>query len=173
MKIKMEFKEKVSPNGKDFLKAVKNIKTTSSKVGWWGKYPDEKGNPGPYVGEVALKNELGVPSQNIPSRPFLRPTIDSESEKWISTLEKMMELVIQDKMTIEDAMSILAETAKGDIQKKISSIWSPPLSPYTIQKRLEKRGLNSKSIKSGSLLNKPLIDTGILFNTLTTKVETK
>ncbi len=77
--------------------------------------------------------------------------------------------VIEGRRNIGQVMDAIGLKAAADIKKKISNIWEPPLSPYTIKQRLSKKS-NQRVIGN---LTKPLIDTGIMLNTLTNTTETE
>ncbi len=195
----IDVKSKMSNEGMIFEKAVKSIVNTNAKVGWFGTYPpNEDGNIYP-VGGIAYINEVGgvMPEGNkVPARPFLRPTIDSKQNKWMNNLKKGIKKVLAGDQKISDALFDTGKVVEKDIQNTISDLWSPKLHPFTISERLRKRGLtigssgqglNRKQIKkiafSGvlgastssrsavSLIDKPLIDTGLFINSISTIVE--
>lgn len=136
------------------------------KVGWFekNKYPGE--NPIP-VAYVATIQEYGYPPGNIPARPFLRPTIIEKQAEWqqvVLYLAKGMLNGTENQYSVLDKIGMIA---RGNIQEKIASIFSPPLSPRTIQARLNRKS-DKKTIGA---LTKPLIDTGIMIGSVTNVVE--
>jgi len=185
----IEFKSKMSNEGKAFEDAVKKIVNTSAKVGWFGMYPADKNGVSKSVGGVAYNNEMGV--GRIPPRPFLRPSIDSNKNKWMGALRSQIKQVFNGDKSIDQALMTTGLLAQKDIQNTIADLWSPALSPATINIRERKRGVDSgsgsssknlsrKQIKKeafssnrtpGSLIDKPLIDTGIFINSITTVIE--
>ena len=105
-------------------------------------YPD--GTPVAIVGAI---QEFGAPVAKIPARPFIRPTVKEQKDEWVNIMKKTIPKVALDKMTAFDVLDLVGRVAASDIQTKISSIYSPPLSPITIKRK-------------GSA--KPLIDTGLM-----------
>ena len=149
---------------KKFLnQIIKQLDSKNVKVGWFpsAKYPD--GKP---VAQVAYTNEFGDVNKHIPPRPFMRPTIREKRSTWNHVLEKNLKRVLLGEIDLEIALKLLGEEASGDVKDTIASIWSPPLAERTKQERLKKLK-NKKETKS---LYKPLIDTGIMFNTCLSEV---
>ncbi len=97
----------------------------------------------------------------------MRPTITEKQNEWAKIAQQGSKAVIEGKRTTYQVMDAIGLKASADIKKKISTIWEPPLSPYTIAARL-KRKSNKKTIGN---LTKPLIDTGLMYGTLINTVE--
>lgn len=135
------------------------------KVGWvnGSQYIDGR----EYVAAVAAQNEFGNPSKHIPARPFMRPTIAKQQGEWKKLTEQGAKQILLGKQTAGDVLEAIGLKAAGDVRKTISQVYEPPLSPRTIAARLAKR----KDKKTVGNLTKPLIDTGIMFATLTNVVE--
>jgi hypothetical protein len=150
--------------GKHLEVALKNLEGKVGKVGWFekSKYPD-----GTQVAYVATIQEYGYPAHNIPPRPFMRPTILNKRNEWVKIAESGAKAVIKGDQAIDSVIEAIGLKAAGDIRKTISLIWTPPLSPRTIQARLNRR----KNKKTVGNLDKPLVDTGIMLATLTNVVE--
>ena len=83
-------------------------------------------------------------------------------------------------------MEILCLKAEGDVAAKIASITSPPLSPITLGARKYRQqgktvtgatiGEIARKLKDGTLdisgvSDKPLVDSSLMINTLTSTVE--
>lgn len=152
---------------KNLEKVIQDLKHIHMRVGWGEnqKYPD--GTP---VAEVAATNEFGSPAKHIPPRSFMRSTIMQETENWKRTTAKGLKLVVNGSMTIHDSMESMGLKVAGDIKKTISTITAPALATSTIEARL--RG--KKQGKSVSLsIAKPLVDTGLMMNSLTSEVVSK
>ena len=161
----MEVKRVVSPAGKNFEIALKNLQSTKvGKVGWFQNSKYENGLP---VALIAAQNEFGNPSKHIPGRPFLRPTIVEKEREWADIATAGARAILRGNQTVGSVLEGLGLKAAGDVRKKISLITQPPLSPVTIYNRLHRKS-NKKTI---GLLTKPLIDTGIMIGTLTNSVE--
>jgi len=112
----------------------------------------EDGTP---VAQVAAIQEFGAPAKKIPPRPFIRPTVAEQKEQWTKIIAKSIPKVVEDKMTAFDVLDLVGRVAAADIQTKISSIYSPPLSPITIKRK-------------GS--SKPLIETGLMLASVSNAV---
>jgi hypothetical protein len=125
----------------------------SAHIGWFEDAKYEDGTP---VAEVAAQNEFGVPTEHIPPRPFMRPTVADKGMEWATNLGLGV-VEVQDKnMTATQVLDAVGSGAAGDIQKTISLITSPAISAYTISKRLER----------GNASIKPLVDTGQMLASL-------
>ena len=122
------------------------------KVGFLSNatYPD--GKP---VAMIAAFNEYGVPSRNIPPRPFFRNMVARRSSEWPSEIEAQL------KSTNYDArltMNRTKEVIKGDLKLSIRDTNDPPLAPSTIKRKG---------------FDKPLIDRGIMINSVDGEYEEK
>lgn len=109
---------------------IKDVDTVNEKVGWFqGKsYPHD----GPQVWQVAQWMELGVESRSIPPRPMFMPTFVREAPNWQKIFGQSSKKVVRGQWTIKQAFDYLGSVAVGDVQKTISSIHEPELSPLTI-----------------------------------------
>lgn len=161
--------------GKKLEFILKNLDGKVTKVGWFEKSKYENGIQ---VAAVAAIQEFGLLSRNIPPRPFMRPTIINKKQEWKKIAELGAKSVINGNKNISDIMEALGLKAASDIRKTISSIWSPALAEKTILARLSRSSKLSKikgrlTEKSIGNITKPLIDTGVMFATLTNMVENK
>ena len=145
--------------------AIKSLEKKVGKVGW---FADAKYPTGEYVAEIAAQNEFGNPNKHIPPRPFMRPTIEAKQTEWLDLAARGTRSVLLGKRTIDDVMESISARAAGQIAKTISLLTEPPLSEVTIQKRREAR--KGKKIRQAAL-EKPLIDTRHMYNSLINKVE--
>lgn len=109
-------------------------------------YPD-----GTSVAEVAYKNEFGETLHNVPPRPFFRQTIAAKKKDWSHNVG----VGLSKGLSIKDTLSLVGESAVGDIQETIKEFSDPPNARYTI----EKKGFND-----------PLIDTGHMWKSVTSRV---
>lgn len=153
--------------GVAFDKAVSELNDNNvGKVGWFenSKYDDKYATP---VALVAAVQEYGYSKNNIPARPFIEPTIQTKQNEWLTIMGKGVDAVLSGKKTINAVLDLVGQKARFDIQKAITQVFSPPLKPSTIRARL-----NRKSNKNHvGALDKPLIDTGIMYGTITNVVE--
>lgn len=119
------------------------------------KYPaDEYGNS-PTVAEVALWNEFGTIKS--PARSFMRPTFENQQENW----KKIFNFSLVDSIKNNNPKQVfnnLGLAVQGDIKKTISQVTEPALSPITIKKKRS---------------SKPLVDSGLLLNSIQYEVSEK
>lgn len=161
--------------GKNFEAALKVLHDKVAKVGWLEgiKYEDT-GLP---VATVAAIQEQGMPSKNIPARPFMRPTIIREEKKWGRISAKLARMVLVGQLTMAVLMEKLGQSARGEIQKTISDIFSPALAESTILARIHRNETTKKiknrrlTMKEIGLLTKPLVDTGYMRASIINTVE--
>ena len=119
------------------------------EVGWMeGNIHPDSGIP---TAEIAADNEFGTPK--IPARPFIKPTELKKAKVWSNSLSKELK---QSAYNAELALEGVGQEIKTDIQKAILEVFSPALSPYTI----EKKGFD-----------KPLIDSSHMIDSIDTEVK--
>jgi hypothetical protein len=164
----------------DVLKAMDKVE---GKVGWFenSAYPD--GTPVAYVAAI---QEMGSPQRRIPSRSFFRSTALDKNQKWRELAAAISSKILEKKITPETGMEMLCLQAEGDVADKISKISAPPLSQITLGVRKYKQmgkkitgatiGEIARLLKDGKLdvsgvSTKPLVDSAIMVNTLTSVVE--
>ena len=129
----------------------KNVtKKATLSVGFMGgaTYPN-----GTLVALVAAIQEFGAPARNIPPRPFFRNMIASKSEEWGPALGQ---LLVNNDYNSDRSLSTLGLGIEGQLKQSIVDTNSPPLAPSTVARK-------------GN--DKPLIDTGHMLNSITSKVE--
>lgn len=131
-------------------RAPEEFKNLVAQVGFPSGINYEDETP---VATVAAWNEYGTSVS--PARPFMRPTIKEQKDKWIETIKKGVQRVVLNKETAFDTLDRVGRQAAADIQTKISSIYSPPNAPSTIKRK-------------GSA--KPLIDTGYMLASVSSAV---
>ena len=136
------------------------------KVGWLenSKYPDKKGTNVAYVAAI---QEFGSSQKNIPPRPFIRPAVEKNSNKWANEIEKSSKLVLEGKQSIDGMLYGLGNVVRADIQIAITEVKMPELEESTIRNRLRKKKIKAET----ETLKKPLVDTGLMLATVTQKVE--
>jgi len=119
------------------------------------------------VAHVAAIQEFGYAPKKIPPRSFMRTTISEKQISWKKVAYRVSQEVIAGKRSGYSAMEAIGAKAAGDIRRKIGTITQPPLRPATIARRLASRSNTSTLGK----LDKPLVDTRLMINTLTHSVE--
>lgn len=134
------------------------------EIGW---FPDAQYPSGESVANVARWQEFGTGA--IPPRPFLRPTVAANRTKYVRWLKKGIAQAIEGNTTIEQTMDKIGLAGVGDVKKSIMQVWQPPLSPVTIERR-RKRWYSADSGPHGEALEKPLVDTTRMINSVSYQV---
>lgn len=112
------------------------------------KYPN-----GQSVADVAYWNEYGTTT--ITAHSFITATYLEHSDGWPHLLEQIF---VQSGYKLDVTLEAFSNIVVGQVKNKINNIWEPPLSPYTIKRK-------------GT--DKPLIDTGLLMNSIAYQIEKK
>lgn len=141
--------------------AVKDLGSKQLKVGFFDNAKYEDGTPVAYVATI---QELGHPQGNIPPRPFMRPTVEANSAQWQKTLAGGAKRVTAGKMTVDQMLGQFGMMVAGEVAATIASVTSPPLKPSTIRARQSRRA-------SPGVSTKPLVDTGLMIQSVSSKVE--
>lgn len=161
----MSVKVQKTGNIKERLKVLlENAKKMSVEVGWVEHKQYEGSSM--TTAQAAYINELGSPAHNIPPRPFMRPTFYKQKNLWTMIVKNEAKKMVNGKSTVSRTLEIVGLKAAGDIRETITEIWSPSLSIKTIHARLARRANKSKV----GNLTKPLVDTGYMLNSLTSRV---
>lgn len=137
--------DKITIQGKQFYKAIEELKKLQLRVGYQrgkAKKTDESGKEVDYC-DIALFNELGT-SNGIPSRPFLRDSVDTNADR-INGAAKACLQEITKGATAESILKKLGSMQKGLVQQTIVDGSFAPNKPSTVRRK-----------KS----DKPLIDSG-------------
>lgn len=104
---------------------------------------------GKSIPEYAAYNEFGT--SRIPARPFMRQTLETKQDSWKSFLGNALDYDEISKNQAENAMGLLGEVMKADIQQTIQKGSFVPNSPKTIARKRAKGKVEP---------DHPLIDTG-------------
>lgn len=134
--------DKLTPEGKRFYDAIKEIAGMEVRIGFQA---GEAEHDGVDICDIAAFNELGT--VHIPSRPFLRNSVDNNMDKISDNMEAWCNKVLHGEMQAHELMTNMGMLMKGLIQEEIVKGNFEPNKPATIQKK-------------GS--DKPLIDSGIM-----------
>lgn len=148
--------------------AVEGLDGTQGRVGWFPSAVYEGGQP---VAGVAHVQEFGSPSRGIPPRLGMRATAREKSEEWKHTVERISRAAMQGAVAPEKVMEALTLAAEGHMRETITKVTSPALKPATVAAR--KRRLANGGAGAQATIAKPLVDSGILLNTLTSEVDKK
>jgi len=160
-------------------------------IGWFESARYDSGTP---VAGVAAVQEFGAPGRSIPPRPFLRPTVAENKEKWIKFLTAEYEKVLEGETDNKEALERLGLIIVGQVKKAISTLQEPPLSLVTLALRKHalagtpiggkfvgqvaaaiaegKTGAGELGDSSG-INPKPLVFTGFMLTSLTHEVAEK
>lgn len=142
-------------------RAIKDLKSKQVRVGWFDTAKYEDGTPVAYVATI---HELGYPAGGIPARPMMRPTVQEKASEWKDTLAAGSRQVLNGGMTADQMLGQFGMMVAGNISETIAGIHKPALTDSTIAARDRKR-------KSPGVSVKPLVDTGLLIQSVSSKVE--
>lgn len=155
--------------GSDTLRmALAGLAGTESRVGWFPSAVYEGGQP---VAGVAAVQEFGSPSRGIPPRSFMRSTASEKREEWAKTALLASKAAINGQISGEQVAEVVALAAEGHIRQTITKISEPPLAASTVAAR--KRRLANGGAGAKSSITKPLVDTGIMLNSLSSETVIK
>lgn len=136
---------------------LKTFKKSVVKVGLpekVGSKPHE--DSGLSIAQVGMVHEYGVPEKNIPRRSFIREPLINDQKNINKLIKKKFSEVAGNRTTAKTALNQMGIYGQGVSQKSFSSNDWTPLNPKTIKAK-------------GS--SKPLIDTGLLQQSITYSVE--
>lgn len=132
-------RDTVTADGKKFEKMLKELEQLEVRV---GIQQGETNEDGVDLVDIAMFNELGT--VHIPSRPFLRDSVDANEDRINSFLQAMKQELLNGG-SAEDVLKKIGVFQKGLIQKQIVNGDFAPNEEATIKKK-------------GS--DTPLVDTG-------------
>jgi len=132
-------RDTITAEGKKFENLLKELGQLEVRI---GIQQEETSEDGVDLVDIAMFNELGT--EHIPSRPFLRDSVDDNSDK-INTFLQSMKKELLTGVSVEDVLKKIGVFQKGLVQEKITEGSFEPNAESTIRKK-------------GS--SKPLIDTG-------------
>lgn len=133
---------------------LKGSYTIEIGVAEGAKYPN-----GQSVADVAYWNEYGT--TKIPARPFITPTFLKYSAEWGNQFEWILE---QSGFKLQASLEAFANMIVGQVKNEINNVWEPPLALSTLKFR---------ELLFANTTGKPLIVTGMLFNSITYQIEKK
>ena len=141
-------------------KVLEQLQHREIQVGFFetAVYPD--GTPIAYVAAI---QEFGHGA--IPPRPFLRPAAADNKDKWGKLIASGVKAALREAIQLDDALGQVGFVGAGDVQKAIKAVTSPGLADSTIRNRRTRTNKN----KNQSV--KPLIDTGLMLQSVASKVE--
>lgn len=122
--------DKLTPEGKRFLQALGELKDMEVRAGFQA---GEAENDGVDMCEIALYNEFGT--AHIPSRPFIRNSVDNHTDEIGDYLVHWIDKVIQGQMQGHELMMNMGMLMQGLIQSSIDEGGFEPNAPATIAKK--------------------------------------
>lgn len=140
--------------------ALAQIHRAKLQVGWFDTARYEDGTPVAYVATI---HEFGYPKGGIPARPFMRPTIEQQRTAWRDSIAKGMRTVFEGKRTAKDVLEVVGMVAAGNIGETIASVTTPALKQSTLDARQARK-------KTPGVSSKPLVDTGLMIQSVSSKV---
>ena len=141
--------------------AVDALASKRVSAGWFdsAKYTD--GTPVAYVAAI---QEFGYPQGGIPARPFIRPTVASKTTEWTKLIERGGSQVMRGTMTVDQMLGQFGMLVAGQIGEAIKAVSDPPLADSTVRARERRRA-------SPGVSRKPLVDTGLMIQSVSSRVE--
>lgn len=152
--------ERTTAASEAMAKAIAQIKRTKLQVGWFDTAQYEDGTPVAYVAAI---QEFGYPKGGIPPRPFLRPTIEQQRNAWRDSIAAGMRTVLEGKRSAREVLERVGMLAAGNVGESIAAVTSPALKQSTLDARQRRK-------KTPGVSNKPLVDTGLLIQSVDSKV---
>jgi hypothetical protein len=132
--------------------ALKKLAGDSNRVVNVGVGPGKREPDGTPLAMIGAVHEFGAPEQGIPERPWLRPAITDNREKYTALNRANLARLMTGEMTFDAALGQLGLMAQGFARQQIQNGAYAPLKPATIKRK-------------GS--SKPLIDTGNFLQSIT------
>lgn len=132
--------DRMTPEGEKFMRMLAELATKEVRIGFQRGQASE--SDGTDICDIAAWNELGT--VNMPSRPFMRKSVD-ENEGKIKSFVKSMKKELVSGTSGEQILKKIGIFQKDLIQEKITEGDFAPNAASTVKKK-------------GS--SKPLIDTG-------------
>lgn len=112
------------------------------------------------VAQVWQWQEEGLPAQNIPTRPAIRTGFMTPVKKgsYDKLFAESMQRIAEGKSTFKQEYERMGIKARSDLKKAVADWDTPPNAPFTIAEK----GFNN-----------PLIDSGLLYESIDYKVDKK
>ena len=140
-------------------KELESIKKARLEVGFFDTAVYPSGVPVAYVASV---HEFGWGP--IPARPFMRPAMSANRNKWQTNFLGGFKAVVNGQLTTRQVLDQMGMKISGQIKESIQSVTSPPLQDSTIEARLSKLANGGKGAQG--TISKPLVATGLMLNSV-------
>ena len=140
------------PGFRNLIASLRSLEDKKLKV---GVLPSAgRNSEGVDLVDVAVWNEFGT--RHIPARPFMRIAADKNENKWNRYADRCVDAALKNRANINNALNLLGEQVKSDVQRVFGSGELAPNKASTIRRK-------------GS--SKPLIDHGDLRRSIGYKIE--
>lgn len=147
-------RDEYTAEGRQFQKTLEELNKLACFIGF--QYGMRKEKNGADLCNVAAWNEFGT-SRGIPSRPFIRNTVDLHQDEINQMLDQMAVQVLNGA-TAEYVLNQMGSYLKGKMREEITDGEYVPNAPETIRKK-------------GS--DQPLIDLGGMYNGVQYQIKKK
>lgn len=137
----------------DLRKKLNEMHNKKVSVGYFSNSTYVKNGKSIPVAYVASKMEFGT--MHIPARPTIRPSLEKNKAKYFDLINKAIVNSLNGS-DFKTGLMIVGKMGAEDIQAEIRNLQNPPLSIKTI-------------LKKGH--SKPLMDTKVMYNAVTFKVD--
>lgn len=145
----------ISDTDPGFCNLIASLRSLEDKKLKVGVLPSAgRNSEGVDLVDVAVWNEFGT--RHIPARPFMRIAADKNENKWNRYAERCVDAALKNRANINNAVCLLGEQIKGDVQRVFGSGELAPNKASTIRRK-------------GS--SAPLIDHGDLRRNIGYKIE--
>lgn len=158
----MKTQRTAGPGANKLKLMLKGLGDAAAGVGFFPSAKYEDGTPVAYVATI---QEFGAPAQGIDPRSFMRSTAENKQGDWADVARRGAKAVVNGSATGQQVVDAIGQQAAGDIRRTISKIQEPKLAASTVANRMRKRA-DKKTVGN---LTKPLVDTGILINSVTSE----
>ena len=136
----------------DLRKQLTGIRT---EVGYLPSATYTDGTPVAYIAAI---HEYGSPSNGIPPRPTLHPSLNKSKGELSNIMLGGIRSAIGGGY-VDSAFEAVGLAAQGIVKKAIADLKSPALSEATVKRRASKH-------HAGKASNKPLVDTGTMLGSV-------
>lgn len=112
-----------------------------------GLHEEDAGPQDPNAVERGYFNEFG--SDNVPARPFMRSTHDTQRLDWIKRMQIDFGRVMDGKLSGRGMLESVGRLATSDIRRAVVNWDTPPNAPRTIAQK----GVDDPLVDTGEMLD--------------------
>lgn len=155
--------------------AIAGLDGAQGRVGWFPSAVYEGGQP---VAGVAYVQEFGT-ALGIPPRLGMRSVAREKHEEWKHVVEGTARAAALGKIAPDQVIEAVSQAAEGHMRAQITKVTSPQLKSATIaarKRKLADKGASVTGRKGGAGIagiTKPLVDSGLLLDSLTSETVKK